>query len=329
MSTETAIPDTVLSDSVSEDLAEDTDTLLADTLEGLRGQPKTLSSKYLYDRVGARLFDAICVLEEYYPTRTELAILQQALPEMAKALGPECLVIEYGSGTGEKTEALLDALDQPAGYVPIDIACPQLASFAAKIERHHPGLGVWPICADFTQGPEVPAHPEARRRVVYFPGSTLGNFDRDPARQLLRQIAHTAGAGGGALIGVDLVKDPAVLEQAYDDPQGVTAAFNLNLLAMLNRELGADFDLSNFRHRATYNAPKTRIEMHLDSLCDQTVHLDGVAIRFTAGESICTEHSNKYTLESFRQLAAEAGLRVVKVWTDASYLFSVQYLEVA
>lgn len=326
--TGTVIPEAG-SDLAEPDLAEDMDTLLEDTLDGLRGQPKTLSSKYLYDPVGARLFDAICVLEEYYPTRTELAIMESSLPEMAAALGPGCLVIEYGSGTGEKTEAVLDALDRPAGYVPIDVACPQLATFASKIERHHPGLGVWPICADFTQGPEVPEHPEARRRIVYFPGSTIGNFDRGPALRLLRQIAHTAGLGGGALIGVDLVKDPAILERAYDDPQGVTAAFDLNLLAMLNRELGADFDLSKFRHRATYNATQTRIEMHLDSLCDQTVEIAGERIEFTAGESICTEHSNKYTLDSFSRLAAEAGLRVEKVWTDPERLFSIQYLEVA
>ena len=310
-------------------VAEQSNSLLEEILAGLHRRPKTLPPKYLYDPVGARLFDAICALEEYYPTRTEFAIMERSLPEMAAALGPECLLIEYGSGSGEKTEAVLDALDRPAGYVPIDIACPQLEAFASKIERHHPGLGVWPICADFTQGPEVPAHPEARRRVVYFPGSTIGNFDRGPAGDLLRQIAKSAGPGGGALIGVDLVKDPAVLERAYDDPQGVTAAFNRNLLAMLNRELGANFDLLSFRHRATYNAAEARIEMYLDSLRDQTVDIAGERIVFSAGESICTEHSNKYTLESFRHMAAEAGLRVEKVWTDPGDLFSVQYLEVS
>lgn len=302
----------------------------ADVLAGLAGSPKTLPCKYLYDDRGSRLFDRICDLPEYYPTRTELGILRRHAGDMAADLGDGCLVVEYGSGSSFKTPLLLERLRHPAGYVPVDISREPLLASAAAIGRRFPGLEVLPVWADFTADFAVPATRRApRRRAVFFPGSTIGNFGPPEAISLMEGIAARCGPGGGFLVGVDLRKSKAILEPAYDDAAGVTAAFNRNLLARINRELGADFDPTAFDHRAVFNETHSRVEMHLVSRRRQTVHIDNVAVRFAAGESICTEHSHKYTPAAFRDLARAAGLVVRRVWTDDARLFSVQYLEVA
>ena len=312
-----------------QDNAPDTATFLSDVLHGLRTRPRILPPKYFYDQRGSALFDAICALEEYYPTRTEIAILREHTAEMGAVLGPECLLIEYGMGSGVKTRMLLDHLQQPAAFVPIDISCAHLQRAAAATAAAYPSLPVLPVCADFTQPYALPAPPRpAQRRAVYFPGSTIGNFSPVEAAAFLAQIAQTTGPGGGALIGVDLKKDRERLERAYNDAGGVTAAFNLNLLQRINTELDGEFPLDAFAHRAFYNASAGRIEMHLESLHDQTVHVGGETFSFLTGETICTEYSHKYSLEEFAALADGAGLRVAKVWTDPAALFSVQYLTV-
>jgi dimethylhistidine N-methyltransferase len=311
------------------DFAPETEGFRAEVLRGLRQRPKELPCKYFYDARGSRLFEQICELDEYYLTRAELAILRGHVAEMAARLGRGCQVIEYGSGSGTKTRILLDHLHQPAAYVPIDIAREHLESSAGRLAARYPGLAVLPVWADFTGPFELPpCHRPVSRRVVYFPGSTIGNFDPAGVTAVLRRIAALCGRGGGLLIGVDLRKDPHILERANNDGQGVTRAFNLNLLARINRELGADFRLDRFRHHAFYNRRLGRIEMHLVSLEDQTVRLDGEAIPLAAGESIHTESSYKYSLDGFRALAAGAGLDVADVWTDERGWFSVQYLTV-
>jgi dimethylhistidine N-methyltransferase len=301
-----------------------------EVVEGLRKPQKELPSKFFYDAIGSRLFDQITELEEYYPTRTELGIMREHAGEMAALLGPECLLIEYGSGSSTKTPLLLNELRNPAGYVPIDISKEHLLRSATALAAAYPDLEVLPVCADYTAHFELPmpARPVARR-VVYYPGSTIGNFDREPARQFLRHIAEVCGPGGGLLIGVDLRKDPVTLHYAYNDYRGITAAFNLNLLTRINRELGADFRLDQFRHYAFYNPAQGRVEMHLVSLADQTVHVGSAAFPFATGESIWTESSYKYRLDEFAQMAATAGFAVERVWMDSPELFSVQYLTLA
>lgn len=300
---------------------------LEDCLAGLRAPAKTLPCKYFYDQRGSELFDAICELPEYYPTRTELQIMERHGDEMAGVLGDHCRVVEYGSGSSAKTRLLLDRLKQPSAYVPLDISRDHLLASAAALARDYPQLEILPVCADFTQPFHLPKPTRTpRRTAVYFPGSTIGNFEPREAVRLL-QVAHrTIGSDGMLLIGVDLVKDAAILERAYDDSAGVTADFNMNLLERMNAELDADFDLASFRHRATWRPGPSRIEMHLVSLRDQTVTLGGERIDFDRGESICTEHSHKYTLASFAELGAEAGLVVAEVWMDPDRLFSVQAL---
>jgi dimethylhistidine N-methyltransferase len=311
------------------DLAPGLETFLKDALLGLRQDPKELPCKYLYDAEGSRLFEAICELPEYYPTRTELSIMYRSVGEMAQAIGPRALLIEFGSGAGLKTEVLLDALDKPVAYVPLDISPKALEESVERLARRFPGLRVLPVCADYTEAWEIPTPEETpRRQVIYFPGSTIGNFDRGPAEIFLRRLAHLAGPRGGLLIGVDLKKEREVLEAAYDDAQGVTAAFNRNYLVRLNRELDADFDLQHFRHRAVWNEADGRVEMHLESLVDQEVHLGGETLTFRRGETICTEHSNKYGIEEFGELAGRAGFTVRRVWTDPEQRFSVQWLTV-
>ena len=303
--------------------------LLADALLGLRQARKTLPCKYFYDATGSKLFDRICALEEYYPTRTELGILRTHAPAMATALGAELLLVEYGSGSSVKTRLLLDRLSRPVAYVPVDISREHLMETVWALRLDYPTLVVEPVCADFNAPFALPRLPRAdARRAVYFPGSTIGNLSGAGAIALMAGVARLVGRGGAFLVGVDLRKDPRVLERAYDDAEGVTAAFNLNLLARLNRELDADFELGQFSHRATWVESASRIEMHLVSNVAQVVHLDGAEIRFGKGETICTEHSHKYSLESFARLARRAGLAVRRVWTDAAQQFSVQYLEV-
>jgi dimethylhistidine N-methyltransferase len=299
----------------------------ADVLAGLRRTHKRLPCKYFYDDVGSQLFDRICELPEYYPTRTELAILHADAPAMACRLGPDCLIIEYGSGSSTKTRLLLDALDRPAGYLPVDISREHLERSAAALAAEFLGLAVLPVCADFTRHIELPPGvPAASKRVVYFPGSTIGNFAPPAARRLLAGMARLVGRDGGVLVGVDLKKDPKVIEAAYDDAAGVTAAFNRNLLARINRELGGDFRLDEFLHHALYNPTRGRIEMHLISRRRHTVRIGGECIAFDEGEAILTECSYKYTVRGFQALAASAGLRARQVWTDKRRWFSVQYL---
>jgi dimethylhistidine N-methyltransferase len=303
-------------------------TFRDEVLQGLQDGRKELPSKYFYDDVGSQLFEQICELDEYYLTRTELAIMQTHLQEIAALLGPHCLLIEYGSGSSTKVCTLLDALQEPAGYVPIDIAKEQLLRSVATLAQAYPELEVLPVCADYTSDFElpVPKNP-VWRRVAYFPGSTIGNFDREPATRFLQQIARVC-RGGGLLIGVDLKKDFNILHRAYNDSQGVTAQFNKHLLVRINQELDANFQLNQFGHYAFYNPGQSRIEMHLVSLKNQTVRIGEVEIAFKLGESIWTESSYKYTLEEFAHLAATAGFAVERVWTDPRQLFSVQYLRV-
>jgi dimethylhistidine N-methyltransferase len=301
------------------------DRFLADVLASLSAPRKWLSPKYFYDRAGSRLFDHITELPEYYPTRTELGIMRRAAGEMAARCGPRCLLAELGAGSLVKVRLLLDRLDRPAAYVPVDVSGEHLSAAAETLAADYPALDVIPVVADFTRPFVLPDVPAARR-VAYFPGSTLGNFDPPEADALLRRVAKLVGPGGGLLLGVDLRKDVGVLEAAYNDAQGVTAAFNLNVLARINRELGADFDLGAFRHRAFYNAGESRIEMHLVSTRAQNMRIAGRAIRFAPGETIHTENSYKYDLAELAQRAANCGLRAVEWWTDERDYFAVGYL---
>ncbi len=304
------------------------ETMLDDALIGLSQQQKQLPSKYFYDEEGSRIFDEITELPEYYPTRTEARIMQLHGEEMARALGPNVLMVEYGSGSSVKTRALLDRLNNVAGYVPVDISGEYLEQVASSLQQDYPEIEVIHVVADFTEPFSIPSLKKPPERIVaYFPGSTIGNFARQDAVRVLSQMADQCSTSGGVLIGVDLLKPVQILIDAYNDSEGVTARFNLNLLHRLNTELGADFDLSQFRHEAVFNEFESRIEMHLFSKIAQDVCLDGVRFRFKEGESILTEYSHKYSLESFSELALAAGLQIEKVWTDPDTLFSVQYLK--
>ncbi|NJD10764.1 MAG: L-histidine N(alpha)-methyltransferase [Gemmatimonadetes bacterium] len=293
-----------------------------------------LPPKYFYDERGAGLFERICELPEYYLTRVETGILAERAGEIAAAIGPNACVIEFGSGSGRKTRILLGQLDRPAAYVPIDISGAQLAQFARELRTEFPALPVLPVAADYTVAPILPAGmPAPRRTVAFFPGSSIGNLDAAAAEQFLRRVRDLCGESGALLVGADLHKDPATLELAYNDPQGVTAAFNLNLLARINRECGADFPLDAFAHRAVYDRRRQRIEMRLvcGRGCEVHVPLDGAAsphatFAFGAGDYLITEHSHKYTRESFAALAARSGWSVRACWTDAEAWFSVWLL---
>lgn len=298
-----------------------TDDLCGDAARGLSAPRKHLHPKYFYDDRGAKLFERITELEAYYPTRTELGIFERHADEMGRRLGEGCLVVEFGSGSGIKTRILLQHLPAPAAYVPVDISRRQLLDFARSVGDQFPELEVLPVAADYTEPFSLPpTATRARRTVAFFPGSTIGNFLPEEAEAFLRRVAGLCGAGGACLIGVDLEKDPAVIERAYNDPEGVTGEFNLNLLARLNRECGADFDLSGFRHLAVYDPEEGRVEMRLVSTRPQTVTLprpDGdLRIDFAEGEFITTEYSYKYRPERFQALAERAGWRVEKLWTD-------------
>lgn len=302
---------------------------VAEVLRGLQSPQKELPCKLLYDEIGAQFFEQITALDEYYPTRAELRIMRAAATDIAARLGPECLLIEYGSGSSLKTRILLDHVQRPAGYVPIDISREQLQQAATTLARSYPWLPILPVCADYTATFELPTGlPPCTRRVAYYPGSTIGNFVPEDARRFLTRIAEISGRDGGLLIGVDLKKDPLMLHRAYNDALGVTAAFNLNILVRLNRELGANFALDQFRHYAFYNPVFARVEMHLVSLTEQMVRVGPANIHFDRGESIWTEASYKYNPGEFAALAARAGWRVEQVWTDDRGLFSVQYLTI-
>lgn len=314
---------------MSDDSQPATEKFHDDVLDGMRQKPKRLPCKYFYDVRGCELFEQICDLEEYYLTRTELAIMQQSAGEMAEIVGGDCMLIELGSGASLKTRLLLDRLNAPVAYVPVDIARDHLLQTADGLSRQYPDLEVLPVCADFAQPFSLPScRQQAERRVVYFPGSTMGNFEPAASKELLRSIAELCGRGGGLLIGLDLQKDPAVIEAAYNDARGVTAEFNLNLLTRINRELGGDFQLDQFQHRAHYNQQAGRIEMHLISQADQTVHIGGESFSLTADETICTEYSHKYDLDEFAKLAAEVGFCRSTMWTDPDHLFAVVFFTV-
>jgi L-histidine Nalpha-methyltransferase len=294
----------------------------ADVLAGLSRPQKRLPAKYFYDVAGSRLFDRITELPEYYPTRTEVGILHQNAGAIAGRCGPHCLLVELGAGSLTKVRLLLDQLDRPAGYVPVDVSGDHLRSAAAVLADDFPDLDVRPVVADFTRSFALPDVP-AGRRVVFFPGSTIGNFDPPEADALLRRVARLVGPGGGLLLGVDLRKPVDVLERAYNDAAGVTAAFNRNLLVRINRELGADFDPAAFRHHAFFNREQSRIEMHLVSERRQRVHIGGVVFEFGAGESIHTENSYKYDVGEFAERAAACGLQLGQAWIDPRNYFAV------
>ena len=309
---------------------EASDQLTADVLQGLHKSPKELSPVWFYDELGSFLFDSICELPEYYVTRTELGIMQAHAAEMAQYIGSNAALIEYGSGTSIKTRLLLDKIEVPLAYVPVDIAREHLLDAAATLARDYPSLSIYPVCADFTQPFALPRQvAQASKRVVYFPGSTLGNFEIAEARRLLTSMRQMIGNDGAVLIGIDLQKDPQVLQRAYDDAAGVTAEFNLNSLRHINRELGATFNLGAFEHCAIWVPEQGRIEMRLVSTRDQVVDLGSEQVQIARGEYIRTECCHKYTLEGFSNLAASAGLAVTRVWQDAEKKFSVQLLEPA
>ncbi len=305
------------------------DEFLTDVIQGVANSPKRLASKYFYDQKGSQLFDEICELDEYYPTRTEMGIMEHYIDEMVRYVGADVLLVEYGSGSSLKTRILLENLETMAGYVPIDISEEHLHASADSLRADFPGIEVLPVHADYSTEVELPSSSRpAASRVVYFPGSTIGNFTPEESVDFLKRMVRIVGKGGGVLIGVDLKKDVNVLEAAYNDAKGVTAEFNLNLLTRINTELGADFELDGFTHKAIYNKELGRIEMHLISKQSQTVTIRGNRFEFEKDETIHTENSYKYTLAEFAALAAEAGLDVKRVWTDKDCLFSVQFLKV-
>ena len=304
------------------------DSFREDVIEGLSQPQKSLPPKYFYDAQGSRLFDRICRLPEYYPTRAELALTRRHARDIARFAGQGCELIEYGSGESLKTRLLLRSL-RPSVYVPVDISRSALEGAARRLSSEFPRLHIFAVVGDFSQPLRLPVFREraGRRRVVYFPGSTIGNLSTQEARAFLAMSRAQVGASGAMLIGVDLKKDANVLHGAYNDSRGVTARFNLNVLARINRELGADFDLRRFRHYAFYNAPLARVEMHLVSLARQAVRLGRHRFEFERGETIHTENSCKYSVEEFRALAAQSGFRGAKLWLDRHGLFSLHGLQ--
>jgi dimethylhistidine N-methyltransferase len=311
-------PLTEQDDGITDDLRE--------VLTGLGRPQKTISSKFFYDELGSRLFDQICDLPEYYLTRTEIGILREHVVEMAARIGPQASLIEFGSGSSLKIRILLENLDRLAAYVPVDISRDYLVMAAEEIARDFPDIEVLPVAADFTYPFDLPDPVVTPvRNVVYFPGSTIGNFSHTAALDLLQVMYHQAGENGALLVGIDLQKDRDVVEPAYNDSAGVTAEFNLNVLRRLNREFGADFDLDKFCHRAIYSEEFGRIEMYLVSTCDQMVTIADREFAISAGESILTEHSHKYTMEGFVAMATRAGFRLEKTWGDSAEMFAVLY----
>jgi dimethylhistidine N-methyltransferase len=305
-------------------------SFFADVIAGLEKSPRTLPCKFFYDEHGADLFQKICELPEYYITRTEVGILRLHAAEIAATLGPDIELIGLGTGAGTKTRILLEELHNPRVYVPIDISKEQLEKSSARFREMFPALEVLPVCADYLEPFDLPLPRKlSARSVVYFPGSTIGNFEPEAAVEFMERLVDLAGHGGGLLIGVDLQKDREIIERAYNDSAGVTAAFNLNLLARINRELGADFDLANWRHRASYNQADGRIEMYLISQIDQRVRIQERHFDFRKGERILTEYSYKYTPHSFAALSGNAGFAFQNIWTDSAHLFGIFYFTVS
>ncbi len=305
------------------------DSFADHVIAGLSDHPKWLSAKYFYDATGSDLFEQITELPEYYPTRTEVKILHDHAGEMSGFIPLSAALVEFGTGSTRKARILIDAAPQLAAYVPVDISAEFLNREAAAVRRDFPWLAVLPVAADFTRDFDLPAQIRSRPRVGFFPGSTIGNFEPQDAAEFLRQAGRILGAGATLIIGVDRIKDIAVLNAAYDDAAGVTAKFNLNVLTRMNRELGGNFDLASFRHRAFYSVENHRIEMHLESLKDQSVTVAGRTFEFRERETIHTENSYKYTVESFRALAEFAGWRPAAAWTDENDFFAVHALKLA
>lgn len=304
-------------------------TFYDDVVAGLSRRPRSLPCKYFYDDRGSQLFDKICKMDEYYLTRTELAIMKQYADEMAEQIGPGVMLVEYGSGASIKTRILLDHLLDTVAYVPVDISREHLQQSADDLALLYPDIEVLPVCADFTGEFELPTSKRLPTHdAVYFPGSTIGNFQPQAAKALLAHMVRLCGCGGGLLIGVDLQKDTEVIESAYNDASGITSEFNLNLLNRINRELDGDFCLSQFEHKAHYNDVLGRVEIGLVSYCHQTVNVGDRSFDFAAGEEICTEYSHKYTIDQFAELAADAGLTLRRHWVDESDYFAVMHFAV-
>ncbi|MBV8035236.1 L-histidine N(alpha)-methyltransferase [Roseateles sp.] len=305
----------------------DCEQFAADLHEALARAPKAISPKYFYDETGSRLFEQICDLPEYYPTRTELALLRGHAADMAAQMGGQVQLVEYGAGALRKVRLLLDAIPRDSvQFVPVDISGPHLLAACDGLAADYPGLAIQPLVADFTRPHALPPCPDGSRRVGFFPGSSIGNFTPAEADAFLR-LAASELQGGGLLIGIDLVKDHEVLHAAYNDAAGVTAAFNLNVLERARKELGAQFPVDGFEHLAFYNPAYRRIEMHLRARRPLELRLGGTAYAFHEGETLHTEHSHKYTLEGFQALAARAGFRPGKAWTDANGWFALLWLE--
>lgn len=311
---------------MSDNLSSVQREMLEEVIEGLGMAQKMLPSKYFYDERGSELFEEITSLEEYYPTRTEKKIMQDHINEISSYIGEKSVIVELGSGSSKKTRMLLDHIPEISAYVPVDISEEYLRKVVNNLREEYPGLLIKPVCADYTKPFDIPSiEVPFEYYVVFYPGSTIGNFRPERARSFLSSISQFMVPGGGLLIGVDLKKDVQILEDAYNDAKGVTAAFNKNMLTRLNRELGANFNTEKFEHEAIYNSQKGRIEMHLISEADQHVQLNGESIQIDKGESIHTENSYKYSLAEFKELVAD-WFGVKKVWTDDEKLFSLQYL---
>jgi dimethylhistidine N-methyltransferase len=300
-------------------------TFVDELVAGLNLQRRAVAPKWLYDTTGSRIFEEICALPEYYPTRTEQRLLEHRAADIAQRIGPQAEIVEFGAGSTRKVRTLLQAFEQPASYVPIDISGDFLGSSVYSLRSQFPELAVRAVHADFTVGLKLPAQLGQGKRLGFFPGSSIGNFKPDVAQELLRSF-HVHLNAGALLVGVDLVKDPSLLHAAYNDSLGVTAAFNMNLWARANREARADFNVDNWMHAAFYNSPLRRVEMHLISRCPQRVMVAGRAFDFEEGESVHTENSYKYTVEGFQSLARGAGWTPRGVWTDAQRRFSLHLL---
>ena len=300
---------------------------ISEIVDGLSADQKQISPKYFYDERGSQLFDEITQLPEYYLTNTELGIMRDNIDEIVAMVGKQASLIEFGSGSSLKTRVLLEHLSELAAYVPVDISEEHLHASADEIRSEFPHVDILPVVADFTRRFDLPTPMVMPvRNVVYFPGSTIGNFEHDMAMELLRVMHLEAGKNGALMIGVDLQKDPKVIEDAYNDSAGVTAEFNLNMLQHLNRDYGADFDVSEFTHSASYDEDKGRVVIELVSQTDQVFQVADTTFDIADGEAILTEYSHKYTLDGFAAMANAAGFSVEKVWTDAKQLFSVQFL---
>lgn len=300
--------------------------LYTDVISGLSKPQKELPSKYFYDERGSELFDLICTLDEYYPTECEIEIMENNIAEISSRVASNVQLIELGSGSSLKTRLLLENLNNIVSYVPVDISSEYLNTIAAQLQEDYPGIPIHPVAADYTEPFELPQVLKINKKLIYFPGSTIGNFNKKAAKKFQKTLSKNLETGDGLLIGVDLKKDIDVLEAAYNDSKGVTAEFNKNILCRINRELSANFDLDNFEHHAHYNSDEGRIEMHLYSITDQQVKINGRNFSFEKGESIHTENSYKYTVSEFENLASEA-FTCIKTWTDSNNYFSVHYFQ--